>query len=327
LISLDRSAVIYGQDLLVLNTLTAGQTYYLRVFADNYDPNDPVSFNICVNAPKPPANDACAGATVVVPSTVLDCSEQLTGTLFGATPSGTDCQAGSVNDVWYQFTAVSPSQRIAVWPGIHDAYGFELYRGDCDNLTSITCVTGDLLAKNLTGLAVGTTYYLRVFSPTYYAFDFQLCILTLPPPPLNDECAGALPLPVNPDLGYEFFVSGSTLSATSSLPSCGSSESTHDVWYAFVATSVSQRLLFNDDNIIFGDDTQLGYEVFRGNCGQLTSLACGHTAPDYLNETLLGGLTPPCRRLRPMQIVHTQNRLLRPPDPIAERPFLEAPLA
>jgi hypothetical protein len=292
LVSLQRNALLYREDSLVFTSLNPGQTYYLRLYNDEFFQNDPVGFNICVKAPKPPANDDCLSATVIISPTVLDCGGQVTGSFYGATSSGANCQAGAVNDVWYQFTAGSPSHRVAMAAANNSSYGFEVYSGDCNQLVSITCADGDYPARTLTGLTVGQTYYVRAFSSSYSAFDFQICILTLPPPPPNDECTGAISLPVNPGIGYDLYTSGSTLGATSSMTSCGGTENTHDVWYSFAAISVSHRLLLYDNGEIFGDGVQLGYEVFKGNCNQLNRLACGHVAPDYAYETLLGGLTP-----------------------------------
>lgn len=280
-----------GQGSLTFTELVVGQTYYVRLF-NYYYFNEPLQFNICVTAPPPPPNDACTGATAIVPSTVLDCSEPLNGSLLGATASGTDCEAQAVLDVWYQFIAGSPSQRVSVTPSVPDNYGFEVYSGDCTNPVSLACVISYERARTLTGLTTGATYYLRVFSPLHATFDFQLCVLNLPPPPPNDECAGALPAPVNAGLSADLYTDGSTLGTTSSLPECGGTESTHDLWYSFTATSVSHRLLVQDYGDIFGDSRQLGYEVYQGDCDHLSSLACGHHAPNYFDETLLGGLTP-----------------------------------
>lgn len=292
LVSLNRNKEIYNKDSLVFNDLTAGQTYYLRLFKNLYYPYDPVQFNICVTTPPPPHNDECAGAISIVPDAGLDCGGSVGGSLYGAVVSGTDCQSVPVSDVWYQFTATSPSHRIIIWPTGSTGYGFEVYGGDCTNRVSLVCAQGDNPGRTLSNLSVGSTYYLRVFSPTNTAFDFQVCIMTLPPPPGNDECAGALPLQVNAGITCDLNTPGSTLGATSSLPACAGTENTHDVWYSFEATSVSHRLLFYVNNVIFGDYSQIGYVVYQGDCGQLSSLACGHIAPNYNPEVLLGGLTP-----------------------------------
>ncbi len=292
LVSMNRSADIYHEGSLVFNALTAGQTYYVRLSKLLSNTNPPVQFNICVTSPPPPPNDECTRAQSIIPDAALDCSGQVSGSLLGATSSGADCQAGAVNDVWYQFTAASPSQRVKLLSPGDSGYGFELYSGDCDYLASITCASGTDLARTFTNLTVGATYFLRIFSPTYTALEFQVCVLSLPLPPANDECAGALPLAINPGITYDLYTEGSTLGATSSLPACGSTENTHDVWYSFVATSVSQRILLSDNADIFGTWQQLGYTVYRGDCDHLTSLACSNTPPDYNHETLLGGLTP-----------------------------------
>lgn len=291
LVPVNRNDVFSKEGKMVFTDLTAGQTYFLSLYT-NYFSDPPVKFNICVTAPPPPVNDDCAGAVEIIPSALLDCSEHLEVALLGATSSGDDCHGTPVNDLWYKFTAVSPSHRVALIPLSNDAFGFELYSGDCNLLQSIICADYYQLAYTLNNLTVGATYYLRVYNQSFSAFDCQLCVMTLPPPPVNDECAGALPLPVNPDISLDLFTTGTTLGATSSLPDCGGTESTHDVWYSFVASSVSQRILFQDNLDVFGNYQQIGFEVYQGDCDQLSSLTCGPVAPNYNFETLLGGLTP-----------------------------------
>ena len=288
--SLYRDTAFTGQGSIFFTDLTVGQDYRLRLYG-NTDAVA-VQFNLCVTAPPLPVNDECAGAISLVPAGALDCQAPLNGSLLGALADGADCQGNAVRDVWYQFTATSPAHRLALTPATNDRYGFEVYGGnDCNGLTSLTCNGSDHLARTLSGLTVGATYFLRVFSPTVQHFDFQICLLTLPAPPANDDCAGAIPLAVSTDFTCDQLLDGSTLGATSSAMNCGGTTNTHDVWFSFVAAGASQRLILTHKQDIFGNNSQYAFEAYTGNCGQLTSLACGHLAPYYTDEMLLGGLT------------------------------------
>jgi hypothetical protein len=76
---------------------------------------------------------------------------------------------------------------------------FAVYSGNnCNNLTNILC--SDPNSARLTGLTVGSKYYVRVYtySSGYYA-NFDICLSVPPPPPTNDECSDAIHLSVNPD--------------------------------------------------------------------------------------------------------------------------------
>jgi len=291
LVPMNQEAEFYDQASLALGNLTLGQTYYLRVLGPENNADYPVRFKICANTPLRPANDECAGAALIQVSPGTGCTSSAAGTFFGATPSRTDCAGQSVADVWYTFTATGAAHRVQLNPNVGvSGYGFELYTGgECGQLAALGCAQGAFPGRTFEGLISGTTYYLRVFGAIYQYPDFQVCIVTMPPPPANDECANALPLEVNPGYQTSTYTYGSTLGATSSQTNCGGTESTHDVWYSFQATAPTHRLQFAYISNIFGQQQDAGFEVYQGECGSLSSLACGS-----LNQlgAVVGGLTP-----------------------------------
>jgi len=289
LLPLGRETSFYTQSQLLLGNLTVGETYYLRLLCSENNADYPVRFDICVSTPQPPVNDECAGAAPIS----ADCSSQTSGSLFGATASRKDCTGQSAADVWYVFAALSAAQRVQLSTVSVDGYGFELYAGDdCDHLTSIGCKQSTPYIssyRTFEGLTVGAVYYLRVFGSAYQYPDFQVCISTVPPPPPNDECAGALSFDANPDYACNLRIYGSTLGATSSQPDCTGAEQTHDVWHSFKATGSAHRLGFSYVQPIYGDGQSLGYEVYSGSCGSLISLVCKRNGEP---NALLSGLIP-----------------------------------
>ena len=288
--TLHRDTVLVGQGDIIFTDLVAGQTCRIRLYGNNDASGQ--QFNLCVTAPPPPVHDDCVGALALVPEPGVACNTLVNGSLLGALSGGQDCQAEVVRDVWYRFTATSPSHRMVLMPSTNDHYGFEVYAGnDCNSLTSLVCAASNNLAHTLTSLNVGATYFVRVFSTTTKHFDFQICLLELPLPPNNDECAGALPLVFSTGFDLDVANEGSTLGATASLAACGSGDATHDVWYYFVAAEESQRLILVNRVNIFGNNAEYGFEAYAGNCGALASLGCGHLPPTYREEILLGGLT------------------------------------
>ncbi len=286
-----REAQVIGQGTLYLNKLNIGQTYYLRVFADFNNPSYPVNFKICVNTPPPPANDNCTDAQTVAAEADYYNYTATPGSLNGATPSGTGCEGTVASDVWYQFTATSPTHRIMV--NANAAFGAEMFGGDCSSLQSLVCKTGNLLALTATNLSVGATYYYRVYNSSPTELLFNTYVLTLPPPPVNDDCANAEPLVSNPDANTcDALTEGNTLGATSSQKDCGGVDDTHDVWYSFVAGSVSHLLAVTETNTLLGSYEHFGYEVYGGDCGNLSSLVCRQYPLDSYDPIFLGSLVP-----------------------------------
>ena len=131
-----------------------------------------------------PANDECATAIAL---TVNPTCVSITGTISGATQSQVPnlCSGGTsatAADVWYSFVATSPLHRVTA-VGAFDAV-VEAFSGTCGSLTILNCVDATATGTenlNLTGLTVGTTYYVRVFAyttSTAPAFGtFTLCVV------------------------------------------------------------------------------------------------------------------------------------------------------
>src|SRR2546423_4192652 len=91
--------------------------------------------------------------------------------------------------------------------------------------------------------------------------------------PPNDECSGAITLPVNADNSCSSIYSGNTGYSTQSLPSCvASGYDAKDVWFKFTASSSTHRITVTPityDNYVF--------QVYSGTCNNLVSLACVST--------------------------------------------------
>ncbi len=144
----------------------------------------------------PPAvgNDNPCNATVAPVNPDLNCTSQMAGTLVNATPSGVataPCGGTPNDDVWFTFVAVGTTQYIAlnnVAGNTTDLY-HAVFGGTCGNLTNISC--SDPNNSTLTGLTIGQTYWVRVYSWSGAAganTTFDLCITTLPPPPPVPNC-------------------------------------------------------------------------------------------------------------------------------------------
>ena len=285
--------------LSIVNNLTVGETYYIKVFSGSgYSSH---KFEICVGTmPPPPANDNCTNAISVPVNSGMDCINVTSGTTLSSTKSAVSCDNFSRYDVWYKFIATDTKHiiklinKVAVGePNSLGGLNFNVFGGSCANPI---CVGIGGAVGLVTGLMVGETYYLRVFDvqgTPQSGFNFDLCITKdLTPIPVNDECTNAVPLTINPDLTCVGGLEGSTLGATVStmLPaaSCGGIGVQNDVWFKFVATGANHRISFKNiiDVGVSGTQQDIRFEVFKGSCGALTSVKCGGSVnrSSYINN-------------------------------------------
>ncbi|KPE52185.1 hypothetical protein AOB46_04700 [Chryseobacterium indologenes] len=182
--------------------LAANTNYYLRVVAVGTGGDSTGCSEITFKSGPPvPANDECTNAVVLAVSPNVQCSNPVAGYTFGATDSGVatgTCYGNPDDDVWYQFTATTSSHMITlsniVSMGSSDSTDtyFQVLSGACGNMSNVLCSDPDTAL--VTGLTPGDTYYIRVYSygGAGRAQSFNICVGTLPPPPVNDACSGAL---------------------------------------------------------------------------------------------------------------------------------------
>ncbi len=193
-----------------------------------------------------PANDNCAGAQ---PLTVGTSCNPFTADAAGATQSiaAIACNGftGTADDdVWFSFVATQSAVTIEVTGSVDYDAVVDLRSGGC-NGSNIACADaaygGGTEFLSATGLTVGSTYYVRVFDwydtpPPTTTFD--ICVYATPPPPANDNCAGAITLTAGASCNP---VTGTVVSATQSIAalSCNAftGDADDDVWYKFVANA------------------------------------------------------------------------------------------
>lgn len=131
----------------------------------------------------PPVNDNCGTAIPLLAGTSCNTTN---GTLLGATQSQAGCVGTADDDVWYQFVASTTSGSVTVEGNGDLDMVVEVFSGACGSLVSMNCVddevSGVAETVNLTGLTVGTTYYVRVYDYYDAAVDppsdytFTICV-------------------------------------------------------------------------------------------------------------------------------------------------------
>lgn len=258
---------------LTYSGLTIGNYYYLT--AGSISGEEQTAY-ICI-APKI-TNDDCSSASMLVVKPYNQLRTNI-GYNKGANVSMPACQNSNVMaDVWYRFTATDTACLISIdAAGTQQCY-FQVLAGNCGSLNSIHCSSTGAQPASVTerterigGLVVGSSYYVRYYTPEVFAGTFTIDINSLP---ANDTCTGAVLLTPQQGLAYEPLLNNGILHASTSLPACVSPAVTKDIWYKFIATQPTMAIISNRENGNQSDGTTLGFQVYSGSCGNLISVAC-----------------------------------------------------
>jgi trimeric autotransporter adhesin len=267
-----------GTASITAASLVIGDTYFVRVYAD---PNATGTFSICVTDP-PPANDLCGNATSLTSSgSCVAVAGTLAGSSYTATTL-TGCANGTTNknDVWYTFQAKTTNPTITVSNTITNPRLQLFSGGTCGAPTGAVCSNTTSLAA--TGLTIGATYRIRVYSNTNDPDPFTICVAD--PPPANDECTGAVTLtPALTTCGSPVVgnVYASSASAVAVAPCAG--PVAYDVWYSFTAVNENATVTLSALGSQFLNQH---LQLFSGDCSFLSSIACG------IGSVTASGLTP-----------------------------------
>ncbi len=180
----------YSNSILV-DGLTGGSTYYARVYEVQYcyssgdyyyDTTSGAGNTVVFTTPLPPVNDECSGAIAITTSNGFS-TTPTTGSYTGATasanpPSGSNCFAGTDEDVWYKALIPASGNLVVEMNAIggnsqsDNDYVLEAYTGSCGSLTYVICdddgslpsvgINGYMPRVDITGQTAGDTVYLRV---------------------------------------------------------------------------------------------------------------------------------------------------------------------
>jgi len=254
----------------IVSGLTPGNTYYIRVFSWTSTGGQNTTFDVCVTSPPPPPtnDDPCSATTAAVNSDAI-CTTVTSGYTVGATQSQAGCTGTADDDVWFEFVALSPQQDIELSnaTGTTDLV-HEVFSGSCGSLTSISC--SDPNTSSLSGLTVGDTYYVRVYTYSSSGSNtgFDLCI--------TSPCG-----------------------LSSSPPDCGLSYSHSTISHSPVNYNTGTALTFSDDR--FADSfSNIGFDfcfdgIIYQQClvssnGYITFPGCYSTHDG--NDADAGGYSP-----------------------------------
>ncbi|OYU80358.1 MAG: hypothetical protein CFE23_09845 [Flavobacterium sp. BFFFF1] len=169
------------------------------------------------------------------------------------------------------FQNVTANAADVSWSNLNVAYEYVVDQSASDPAGAGTPVPSN--AVSLDGLSQLTMYYFHVRTNCGGGFSTWTTVsfTTAPDPAANDDCANAIELTVNPDFACGTVTSATLLGATDSGETDnGAGTPDDDVWFTFVATSTSHRIVLSN---VTGTPTDLVHEVLDGSCGSFTSLS------------------------------------------------------
>jgi len=248
-----------------------------------------------------------SGTTIPGPFTASTASGCLT---FVFTSDGSGPRAGWVSNVTcapppsctkpknLTVTQITQSTALLGWtqlanPDGSTASAWQVLVLPCGSPAPTAATTGWLNANSnpfyITGLTSATCYeyYVRaVCSPTDSSFiggpkSFNTLIV-------NDECTGAIEIPVNQNTNCLQTTFGSLAFATGSIQgnTCGGTIDDDDVWFKFTATSTSHYITILGPNYTTAP-FNINYVLYTGSCGVLTQFGGCVT----INNNTANGLT------------------------------------
>lgn len=138
--------------------LTIGETYYVEVMENTYN-GGAVMYKIRLSSISAPPNDQSAGATTLIQNT--DC-QSTNGTFAFGTLSSSPVNIAYSADVWYKFIAATTTASVKYTNNNSENARIVLYNSAAT--TVINDPVSDATGADFTGLTVGTTYYLRIYT-------------------------------------------------------------------------------------------------------------------------------------------------------------------
>jgi hypothetical protein len=258
-----------GDDAVLVYTLTAGQTYYLRVASKNATPGGAYSVFISAPPAAAPSNDFC-GSPFSLPL----------NTPFAATsvPTvGSDlsaCGSLDTSDVWFTLNAGTPGQYLiqacsrAFQPviSIHASCGAASSIACTSSGSAVGCTSGGSASLAYTPPSTGNVL-VRLSGVRGSFGDFTI---TAYAPRANDLCSAPTPI----ILGTPATGSTSPALTTDTSVACGASS--FDVWHTFIAP---QSGLYSFSTCTGTDfDTVLSIHSACPSSPSSTVLACNDNA-------------------------------------------------
>lgn len=293
------------------NTLEFSTDYYVTVTAYN-SVGDAVG---CTEIMFTTEDDPFEVATVITPNEGNFCEDIVSSTLNGTNASSFDVSCGgpAVQEVWFQFTATSEKHVATILNG-----GFDISHAIYDGQTSqeLFCSEefdnfGNSDAIVMTDLAIGNTYYIRVFSDSVSNSSFDLCLTTPQFGEDNETCGESAPFcaPYDNDGNAEplvfpngYFYLSETVAEDGPDYGCLGTEP-NPAWYFVqiqesgdISFNITQNTAFDVDGNPIGEELDVDFIAYgpfddpEGQCGpgldSSVEVDCSYSAAAVENFTI-----------------------------------------
>ena len=217
------------------------------------------TYSISVTPPPAPSNDECSGAIALTVNADTLCGTTTSGTLYGATASTVNtgsCSGIENDDVWFSFVASGTEHTLKLQniTGSTSSLSHSIWTGSCSSLNFETGMCFSNTSNLLSGLTIGTTYFVRVNSTTgnNETTTFDVCVGTPPAPPA----------PVDSIPPTTLITSGSTWQTTDFLVDFTDNDNESGVEKSYYL--IAQKNQLANDWIANGNN-RFAYESFEDN--------------------------------------------------------------
>ncbi|WP_133533629.1 pre-peptidase C-terminal domain-containing protein [Flavobacterium dankookense] len=255
-----------GAETIALSGLTPSTTYFVRVYSFGNSTGQG-TFSVCVTTPPNP----CSSIT-----TITACNTPISVTI----PAGTGTYSTSAcgfttpgNELIYSFTPTVTGlytiNQTSSFTFID--YQYKLASLGC-SATGWTCIDDIFGASSSLGftLTAGTQYFFLLDPESNTGGSVSFSITCPIPPPINDNCLGAISLtPTGSVCTYATYSTSGATASIETAPGCAS-YSGGDVWFSAVVPANGILLI----DTIQGVVTDGGVAAYRGVCGSLILIEC-----------------------------------------------------
>ena len=256
-----------------LSNLSIGDELFIQV--QGSEGFSQVDFNLCLIYPISSTNDVCS--TAIPLSFISECADTKVYSNHFITPesnpSFNSLCTTSTADAWYQITV--PASGHIFLSAIHANGGgdglrnlnLEVFEGACGALTSLSCdnfIIGSQTGISIINRSPGEILYVRALQSSYGSDPYLFCS----PLADNDICSTATALSMGERINQDYAFATPS-SNPSPQPSCGlSSNFGSDIWYTAIVPASGAMVIHT------ASFAPIAVEVYRGNCLNLSPIAC-----------------------------------------------------
>ncbi len=228
--------------------------------------------DIVMNEPPPPANDACADATIIQTLPFEDVVQTNSATTAPDEPIQSCGPPSSSNSVWYRLQAPTAGTLVVSTSGSDYDTVLSAYTGVCGGPTEIACNDDfqSLQSRITVPVQAGEELLLKITDFGSADGGGRLVLNVAPAPvPGNDECIDATVISTLP-FGDVIETIGATAAPDDPVQACSGLTNSNSVWYRLQAPADATLVVST-----VGSDYDTVLSAYTGECGALSEIACG----------------------------------------------------